>query len=320
MVPKDNQDLIKIQQAHDRLFRESMQDIDVARKLSSLTLPSRIQNRFVWETLEIVKENWLNENLREYRSDVIYRAKIPGDDQWVYLLFEHKSTPDKRIHFQLLNYIVKIWQQHEMENGAGGLLPQVIPIVICHSGRPCKSEETVPDFHFLMLDLWFFDPEQMEDGSPMEKGTGKLKMLLLALKHSRSPGILSVLPQIIRISMKVEGKECDYLRVIIFYLSSVIDGGLMDRFKEIVVREHKDGEAIMATIADKFSEKERLEKERIERELKKEIEQKDSVIEQKEELMHQVIRRMAQKEMSMQSIQEITGFDSETIGKIIQNT
>jgi hypothetical protein len=31
LVPKDNQDLIKIQQAHDRLFRESMQDIDVAR-------------------------------------------------------------------------------------------------------------------------------------------------------------------------------------------------------------------------------------------------------------------------------------------------
>lgn len=36
MVPKDNQDLIKIQQAHDRLFRESMQDIDIAWKLSSL--------------------------------------------------------------------------------------------------------------------------------------------------------------------------------------------------------------------------------------------------------------------------------------------
>jgi|LFRM01.1.fsa_nt_gb hypothetical protein len=188
-------------------------------------------------------------------------------------------------------------------------------------------EETVPDFHFLMLDLWFFDPEQMEDGSPTEKGTGKLKILLLALKHSRSPGILSVLPQIIRISMKVEGKECDYLRVIIFYLSSVINGGLMDKFKEIVVREHKDGEAIMATIADRFSERERLEKESIERELKKEIEQKDtelehkdSVIEQKDELVHQIVRGMAQKGMSMQTIQEITGFNIETIEKFIKIT
>ncbi|NLP02667.1 MAG: Rpn family recombination-promoting nuclease/putative transposase [Fibrobacter sp.] len=68
-----------------------------------IKLPSRIQNRIVWDTLEIVKENWLDENLREYRSDIIYRAKISGDDQWVYLLFEHKSAPDKRTHFQLLN-------------------------------------------------------------------------------------------------------------------------------------------------------------------------------------------------------------------------
>jgi hypothetical protein len=36
----------------------------------------------------------------------------------------------------------------------------------------------------------------MEDGSPTEAGAGKLKMLLLALKYSRSPEILSVLPQI----------------------------------------------------------------------------------------------------------------------------
>ncbi|HON12350.1 MAG TPA: Rpn family recombination-promoting nuclease/putative transposase, partial [Chitinispirillaceae bacterium] len=89
---------LKIQHAHDRLFRESMQDIDIARKLSFSALPSKVKNRIDWETLEIVKESWVDENLREHRSDVIYRAKILGNDQWVYLLFEHKSTPDKKIH------------------------------------------------------------------------------------------------------------------------------------------------------------------------------------------------------------------------------
>jgi hypothetical protein len=58
-----------------------------------------------------------------------------------------------------------------------------------------------------MLDLWFSNPEQIEDGSPSEAGVGKLKMLLLALKYSRSPEILSVLPEIIRISIIVEGKK-----------------------------------------------------------------------------------------------------------------
>ncbi|HON11178.1 MAG TPA: hypothetical protein PLE24_09950 [Chitinispirillaceae bacterium] len=162
----------------------------------------------------------------------------------------------------------------------------------------------------------------MEDGSPTEAGAGKLKMLLLALKYSRSPEILSVLPQIIRISEKVQSDG--YLYVVLTYLQSVIDDELKGRFREIVVKEHKDGEAIMKTIADSYREEGRKEKER---ELKKVIEQKDTAlkqrdaeIEHKEEFVNQIVKRMTQKGMSLQSIQDITGLDNETIEKIIKKT
>lgn len=36
-------------------------------------------------------------------------------------------------------------------------------------------EETVTDFRFIMMDLWLFKPEQIEDS--------RLKVLLLALKY-----------------------------------------------------------------------------------------------------------------------------------------
>ena len=328
----------KIQHAHDRLFRESMQDINITRNLSFSALPSKVQSSINWETLEIVKENWVDENLREHRSDIIYRTKVLGNDQWVYLLFEHKSTPDKKIHFQLLRYIVEIWDQHEKQNGVNGLFPQIIPIVVCHcNGRPCNmnnsmkdniailegTDHVIPDFHFLMLDLSLFNPEQIEDGSPSDAGKGKLKMLLLALKYSRSPEILSVLPQIIRISKDVEGKRYDFLYVILTYLHSVIKGKLKKQFGEIVEREHKNGEAIMETIADSYRDEGRREKERELKELRKVIKQKDTELKQEiaeisqdRELIHQIVLRMVQKGMSLQSIREITGLSNETIENI----
>ncbi|NLL14523.1 MAG: hypothetical protein GX267_14055, partial [Fibrobacter sp.] len=41
--------------------------------------------------------------------------------------------------------------------------------------------------------------------------------------------------------------------------------------------------------------------------------------EQEEELVHQIVRRMIKKGISMQSIQEITGLSNETVEKIIKN-
>ena len=111
-----------------------------------------------------------------------------------------------------------------------------------------------------MLDLSLFEPEQIEDGSPSDAETGKLKMLLLALKYSRSLEILSVLPRIIRISEDVEGERYDYLYVVLTYLHSVIKGKLKKQFGEIVEREHKNGEAIMYTIADSYRDEGRREK------------------------------------------------------------
>lgn len=151
----------------------------------------------------------------------------------------------------------------------------------------------------------------------------------MALKYSREPEVLSALPQIIRISEKVQkaqNSDYDYLKVVLLYIVSVINKGLTDRFWDIVAREHSGGEAYMKTIADVFREEERLKREKIERDLRKVIEQEkakfeqeEAKFEQEEELVHQIVRRMIKKGISMQSIQEITGLSNETVEKIIKN-
>jgi len=61
----------------------------------------------------------------------------------------------------------------------------------------------------------------------------------------------------------------------------VINKSLTDRLWDIVAKEHSGGEVYMETIADAFREEERLKREKIERELRKEIKQKDTELKQK---------------------------------------
>ncbi|NLL13535.1 MAG: hypothetical protein GX267_09035 [Fibrobacter sp.] len=348
-MPLQNNNQHNINNAHDLFFRESMQDIEIAKPLALLSIPLSVQNCLDWETLETVKETWVDENLKEYRSDIIYRIKNLKNDQWVYLLFEHKSSSDKEVQFQLLSYIVEIWKQHRKQKVAGRLLPFVIPIVISNCNGVCnfdnsvkemvaiieEGKEVVPDFHFYKLDLCFFDPEKIEDG--------KLKIFLLALKYSRNPDLWRVLPWIIRRSEELQKDQkwqYDYLKVVLLYLMSVIKKKQIHRFKEIVSKEHSEGMGYMETIADAFREEERLKREKAERivaELRKEIKLKDSelekresIIEQKdtelekkderlvktEEQIYQMVRRMLGKGLDFQFISEITGLSREKIEKI----
>lgn len=349
-----------IQHAHDHFFRESMQDIDICKELTSLTLPCQLNAELDFEMFEIVKDVFINESLKEFRSDILYRTKLKKMDQWVYLLFEHKSTPDKKTHLQLLRYMVEIWDHYKKQYGSFGLLPVVIPIIIYHGKKRFnfinsleplyaiieEIREFIPDFRKCFLNLAVTKPELIEDSPDHYRGRGKLKMLLLALKYSRTSEVLRVLPQIISISEKVQNGEYDYLEVVLLYLGSVIDERLDDQFWRIIAREHSGGEKYMGTIADKLRRKERLEKERIEKELRKEIEQKEieieekeSVIEQKEsvieqkdtvitqksaeleskdEQLRQIIQLMLKKGIDPRLIRKFGGLSNEKVEKIIR--
>lgn len=347
MAPQENnQDLsseLYLKHAHDHLFRESMQDIEICRYFALLILPQTLKGFIDWETLEIVKNTWIDEKLKEYRSDVLYRVKLLNTDQWVYLLFEHKSAPDKKVHKQLLRYMVEIWDQYEKQVDFYKLLPVVISIIVYHGNTPCdfansikplfaiieETKEYVPDFRKCILDLLEFKPELIEDSPPFVAdycgGRSKLKMFLLALKHGRSSDVLRVLPQIIRVSENVQSGEYDYLKVVLIYLASVINRSSIDQFLRIIAKEHNGGEVYMETIADALRKEERLKREKAERRLRKEIEQRDTIIEQKDTVIEkisteikQMIQRMLKKGMDSKSIQEITGLNNEKIEGIIK--
>ena len=317
-----------IQSVHDHFFRESMQYIEIGYGITKAILPLSIQYRIDWDTLEIAKGDWIDRRLKEHRSDVLYRARILDNNQWVNFLFEHKSKPDKKTHKQLLRYIVESWDLHEQQEPSCELLPDVLSIIVYHGTTPWKiansikpliaiieeTQDCVPDFRAYLFDLSAFDLGQIADS--------RLKMFLLALKYGKTVDILGILPQIIKISEKIDGSGNGdaYLGVLLIYLGSVIKSSDKDKFLQIITKEHRDGGVYMETIADALRKEERLRREKEVAALRKKLEQQkneiEQQIEQKDTALHEIVQKMLRRDMNFQMIGEITGLSYEEIKQI----
>jgi len=73
-------------------------------------LPKRVSDATDWSTLVLEPGSFVDENLSERQSDLLFRALLSGHDVRYYVLFEHQSEPDANMAFRLLRYMVRIWE------------------------------------------------------------------------------------------------------------------------------------------------------------------------------------------------------------------
>jgi predicted transposase YdaD len=194
---------------HDKAFKKVYKEPENARSLIINVLPERVVNLMDLSTLEICKDSFIEADLADYYSDMLYRVKFrDGSFGSVYVLFEHKSYFDKYVHLQILEYMVKIWRLHidqqSKEESAG--LPIVLSLLICH-GRKEWPKDTVrftslltgpvgelssyiPDFGFELYDLSCFSDDEI-------KGTVMSRVALLLFKYSHNPDFHHKLPEIL---------------------------------------------------------------------------------------------------------------------------
>ena len=61
---------------------------------------------------DVVLENvtFIPEDLREKRSDVVYRIRRGGLEAYVYIRIEHQSRVDFLMPWRMLSYMVKLWE------------------------------------------------------------------------------------------------------------------------------------------------------------------------------------------------------------------
>ncbi|CAK8743171.1 ISNCY family transposase ISSen7 [Sodalis praecaptivus] len=67
-------------------------------------LPAELRAICDLNTLKLESGSFVEENLRQYFSDVLYSLKTTSGDAYVHVLIEHQSTADKLMAFRLLGF------------------------------------------------------------------------------------------------------------------------------------------------------------------------------------------------------------------------
>lgn len=185
-IPKVVAEIIRKYQ-HDPFFRSTFGDPVVFRKFLVWALPAVMVELLDLDRMERQNDSFLDEQLKAHYTDVLYKIPLQGTDESivVFILVEHKTTSERWTMFQVLRYVVQIWQREfnaakEKERFADYLLPPVLPIIVYHGEKKFNAairlgklirpiggfEKYMLDFEGMLVDLTQIDenglPEDLE--------------------------------------------------------------------------------------------------------------------------------------------------------------
>ena len=120
---------MKVINPHDKFLKETLSKKENAVEFLRNYLPSYISEMINYDKIEIEKDSFVTDELREFFTDLLYKIEIMGEEGFIYLLFEHKSYPEKFIGIQLLEYLVQCWKAKIKQKEK---LPIILPLVIYH--------------------------------------------------------------------------------------------------------------------------------------------------------------------------------------------
>lgn len=220
-----------IRNPHDRFFRQTFSRPEIALDFIQNYLPREVVAALDLDTLELQKDSFIDEEFQEHFSDLLYRIKQKnGDEANIYLLLEHKSSPDVWVALQLLRYMVRIWEQARQEKAKK--LPPIIPIVVYHGRDTWQISENFtglfegaeafrpywPNFRYELQDLNQLDERGI-------RGDFLLKATLFTLMRSFDPALPDRLSEIFMFLAGLQDRNLavEFLRIVVIYVSVAVN-------------------------------------------------------------------------------------------------
>lgn len=197
---------------HNNFFHFALSHLPNARSLIETQLPASALAELDLTTLQLEPGSFIDPDLREKFSDLLFTVELArsADDEQtrenvkpnqqrvlgkktpalVYFLFEHKSKNDRLTAFQLLTYIVRVWEKRLRD---GQTLCPIVPLVVYHGQTGWTAARSLAklipypqgladdqvDLKFRLLDL-------AQAGDQEIPGDPILQSKLRLLKYSRS--------------------------------------------------------------------------------------------------------------------------------------
>ncbi|MFN5916751.1 MAG: Rpn family recombination-promoting nuclease/putative transposase, partial [Planctomycetota bacterium] len=223
------------------------------------------------DSLELQKDSFVDEELRESYSDLLYSVQLADQDGTrgqgqVYLLLEHKSQSDPMTCFQLLRYIVRIWEQRLRK---GQSLCPVFPLVVYHGSEAWSAPASLEEFiggprrlfeYGVRLAYPVLDIGRIPDESLAREPF--LQSILGLLKYGRGRDFKDKLEFLLRCLLESDAGELHlgHLKAVVVYISALSPSIPLEvlemTIEKIFPMQYEPG-----SIADEYIKKGRLEGE-----------------------------------------------------------
>ncbi len=295
----------KIYFSHNNFFTAFFEEKEVVESFLTEYVPKEITRDLDFNTLEIERENFVNKKLRRHFSDILYSIQFKKKPAYAYLLFEHKSREKKKkkkfAPFQLLKYMVHIWDRHLKLYKEIETLPPIIPMVFYHGKEkwnvrtdflslfdvPQSMAKYIPQFDFELHDISHTPDESI-------RGNILLQILMLTFKYIFNPELVHKLKIIFSLLKELDDEKRgdEYLEILLRYLLSRGETLSVEDLRETVDDFFEEGGNLMPTIAQQF------------------------VAQGREETKWHVARNSLRKGLDMRTISEITELSVEEIKRL----
>jgi predicted transposase/invertase (TIGR01784 family) len=261
-----------LQNPHDKFFKELFSEKEEVTEFITQTFPKEIVQNLNLDTLELDNTSFVDEELQEHFSDLVYNCVYQGKISLkITLLFEHKSfQPATSIQFQLMRYMLRIWEQNISQKEK---LSPIIPIIIYHGKNEWKRRDLsqyfveegemdsslirfLPQFDYLLTDLTTYqDAEIKQIFKLISLQTGLLLMKKIFEKQLEDD--LKVIFEAVNELLKTEkGKRIFQTLLLYLYYGSKIE---MEKIMETMSKISLEAQEETLSLGQRLELKGRVE-------------------------------------------------------------
>jgi hypothetical protein len=121
---------------HDTLFRYAFERPEIAEGELRTLLPPEVVAALDFTTLTLEPGSLADPEFAQLETDLLYRVMLAGEESFVFILFEHQSSPDALMPYRMLRYMVRIWERWwRSQPSVPRRLPVIVPLVLSNAER-----------------------------------------------------------------------------------------------------------------------------------------------------------------------------------------
>lgn len=263
---------------HDALFKAAFEQPEHAAALLRESFDQSISEAIDWKTIAPYPGSFIDPNLADFHSDLLFTVQLNGSQALLYVLLEHQSTEHAYMPLRMLHYMTLVWLRYCKEHDPP--MPVLLSLLITHAPGGWNGPRTftellepdpatipglaplVPSFSLTLLDLAHVTNEQLK-GSALDAFQ---QLAIWLLRDARNAAaFLDHLP-----SWKATFRQAyrtphgmEALRQLVSYICIVCGALQRDEFLAKIRNVLPEAEPIFMTIAEQYIQ-EGLEKGRAE--------------------------------------------------------